>query len=486
MSIKQKAIQGVVWSIVRNWGSQAGTLIIFFILARLVEPQDFGLIALANVFLGFMRLFLEQGFGQAIIQREDLEPEHLNTAFWINLAVGVLLAAMGFSGAGLAANVFGEPALTPILRCFSVLFIVSALNKVQQSILERKFQYKTIAARWLVATFAGGAIGILMAWRGFGVWSLVAQQMVYEALGSITLWVCSDWRPGFKVSARHFHDLFGIGVHIMGFNFLTFFNTRINDFLVGYFLGATALGYYTVAYKVLNVMTQLLVNTTRDVALPTFSRLQSDPERFRRAFYKATQLTSTIAFPTFLGMAVLAPELNVLLFGEQWAPSIPLMRILAFMGVLRAITFFKGSVFVAMGKPAWWFWLSVLNATLNLVGFAIALPFGIMAVTAASVIRGYLVFPVGQWAVSKLIQERLSTYLGTFVAPVSSAVVMAGVILIVRAALQDVLKPLELLIVGTAIGSLVYVTMIYLISPKLFTELLGIARMVASRSKTQS
>lgn len=486
MSIKQKAIQGALWSVVQSWGSQAGTLIIFFILARLVDPQSFGLIALANVFLGFMKLFLEQGFGKAIIQREDLEREHLNTAFWINLAVGVVLATIGFSISGWVANAFKEPGLTPILRCFSVLFIVSALNQVQQAILERKFEYKAIAARWLVATFAGGAIGIFMAWRGFGVWSLVVQQLVYESIGSLTLWLCSDWRPGFKVSVRHFRDLFGIGVHIMGFNYLSFFNTRINDFLVGYFLGATALGYYTVAYKVLNVMTQLLVNTTRDVALPTFSRLQSDPERFRRAFYKATQLTSTVAFPTFLGMAVLAPELNLLLFGEQWAPSIPLMRVLAFMGVLRAITFFKGSVFIAMGKPAWWFRLSLLNAVLNLIGFAIALPYGIMAVTAASVIRGYLVFPIGQWAVSKLIQERLSTYLATFVAPVSSALAMAAVILITKSVLQDVLKPLELLIVGTAIGGAVYISMIYLISPKLFTELIGIAKMVASRSKTQS
>ncbi|MGG6295108.1 lipopolysaccharide biosynthesis protein [Leptolyngbya sp. AN02str] len=485
MSIKQKAIQGVVWSAVQNWGSQAGTLIIFFILARLLTPEAFGLVALANVFLAFMQLFLEQGFGQAIIQRKDLEPEHLNTAFWINLSIGCGLSLIGMGVAGTVARSFDQPELVPILRCFSVLFVITALGQVQQSLLERKFEYKAIAARWLVATFAGGVVGIGMALLGFGVWSLVAQQIVYAALGTLTLWLCSEWRPGLKISVRHFRDLFGVGMHIMGFNYLSFLNTKANDFLVGYFFTPAVLGYYSVAYRVLNVMTQMLVRTSRDVALPTFSRLQEDPERFRRAFYTATQLTSAIAFPTFLGMAVLAPELVVVLFGEQWLPAVPLMQVLALMGMLRSITFFKGSVFIAMGKPSWWFWLSALNATLNLLGFAIAFRWGIFAVTLASVIRAYVVFPIGQLAVSKLIQEGLGKYLRVFIAPLGSAIAMATAIYAVKQPLSQYLNPLGLLVVCTLFGAAVYLIMIWLWAPKLFQQAIGIARLVVSRPKAQ-
>ncbi|TVQ10271.1 MAG: lipopolysaccharide biosynthesis protein [Leptolyngbya sp. DLM2.Bin27] len=482
MSIKHKAIRGAVWSGIQNWGSQMGSLLIFFVLARLLSPEAFGLVALANVFLAFMRLFLEQGFGHAIIQRQDLEPEHLNTAFWINLASGLLLAAVGVAISAPVAGLFGQPSLTPILQWFSLLFVISALGQVQQSILERRFEYKAIAARWLFATVAGGGVGIAMALLGAGVWSLVGQQIVYEVVGAVTLWLCSDWRPGLQVSMRHFRDLFQVGIHIMGFSYLNFFSTRANEFLVGYFFSPVELGFYTVAQRVLFAMTQLLVQTSRDVALPTFSRLQEDPERFRRAFYLATQLTSAIAMPTFLGMAVLAPELVRVLFGEQWLPAAPLMQILALLGILRSITFFKGSVFVAMGKSSWWFWITVLEAGLNLLGFAIAYRWGIYAVAAASVVQAYIVFPVGQWAVCKLTQDRLGRYLRVFISPLLCAVAMAGAILLVKTVVANALSPLSIILVGTGFGAVLYVGLIRWLAPQLFEQMLDIARVMVSKS----
>ncbi|WP_421655574.1 lipopolysaccharide biosynthesis protein [Leptothermofonsia sp. ETS-13] len=486
MSIKQKAVKGVVWTTIQNWGSQAGSLIVFFILARLLQPQDFGLVALADVFLVFMQLLLEQGFAQAIIQRQELEPEHLDTAFWISLAIGMSLTLIGFASAGWVAEFLKQPLLAPILQCLSPVFVISAFSRVQQAILERQFAFKAIALRWLVGTIAGGAVGITLAFLGFGVWSLVIQRLVHEAIGTLMLWSASNWRPGFKVSMPHFRQLFGFGINIMGFNVLNFFNTRINDFLIGYFLGLIALGYYSVAYRVLTVMTQLLVRTSRDVALPTFSRLQTEPERFRRAFYTATQLTSTVAFPTFLGMATLAPELVLLLFGKQWQPSIPLMQILALMGMLRAVTFFKGSVFIAMGKPAWWFWLSVLNVVLNLIGFAIAIPFGIQAVAFAYVLRGYLAFPVGQWAVSRLIQDPLLLYLRQFITPLVSALVMATAILGAKQLLTVWLNPFGLLATCTFLGAMIHGLTIRLLAPQLFQQVLDLARLAVSRTNNQN
>ncbi|WOD38145.1 lipopolysaccharide biosynthesis protein [Nodosilinea sp. E11] len=482
MSIKHKAIRGAAWSAIQNWGSQIGSLLIFFILARLLSPEAFGLVALANVFLAFMQLFSEQGFGHAIIQRQNLEPGHLDTAFWINLTIGLFLAVISVSIATPIAGLFGQPALTPILRWFSILFVISALGKVQQSILERQFEYRAIAARWLMATVVGGAVGITMALMGAGVWSLVGQQIVHEAVGTLTLWLCSDWRPRLSASRVHFRDLFGVGMPIMGFHYLNFFSTRANDFLVGYAFTPADLGFYSVANRVLYAMTQLLVQTSRDVALPTFSRLQEDPERFRRAFYLATQVTSAIALPSFLGMAVLAPELVRILFGEQWLPSVPLIQVLALLGILRSITFFKGSVFVAMGKPAWWFWLSVLDVVLNLLAFAVAYRWGIFAVAAASVIRAYLVFPIGQWAVCHLIQDSLGKYLRVFISPLICALAMAGAMLGLKTMLGAALGPLFLIVVSTGFGAAFYVALIRLLAPQLFGQLMDIAQVVVSKS----
>jgi PST family polysaccharide transporter len=483
MSIKHKAINSVVWSAIQNWGSQIGSLVIFFILARLLSPEAFGLVALANVFLVFMRLFLDQGFGHAIIQRQDLEPEHLDTAFWINLAIGFLLTLVGISIAKPVAHLFREPALAPILRCFSLLFVVAALGQLQQSILERRFEYRSIATRWLLATVAGGGVGIAMALQGLGVWSLVGQQMVYEVIGTLTLWFCSDWRPTLRVSRRHFRDLFGVGMPIMGFNYLTFFSTRANDFLVGYAFGPKELGYFTVAYGVLNAMTQILIRTSQDVALPTFSRLQEDPERFRRAFYSATQLTITLSMPIFVGMALLSPELVKVLFGKQWLPAVAIMQVLSLLGVLRSITFFKSSALIALGKPNWLLGLAILEVLLNFLAFAISYRWGIFVFAVATVVRAYLFFPIGQWAICRFMQDSLGRYLQVFVVPSLCSAVMASTVFVARQGLSNALNPLGLIVVGTLAGAITYGIALRFLAPDLFKKIIEVAQIMTNRPK---
>jgi PST family polysaccharide transporter len=309
--------------------------------------------------------------------------------------------------------------------------------------------------------------------------------MVHESVGAIILWVYSDWRPSLRFSYQHFKHLFGFGVNILGFNFLNFFNNRVNDFLIGYFLSPVALGYYTISYRVLQVMTQLLVKTTKDVALPTFSRLQNDLRKFRKAFYTATKLTSAIAFPCCLGMVVLAPELVIVIFGEQWLPAVPIMQILAFTGMVRSISFFKSSVFLAMSKPSWWLWLSMLSVILNFLGFAISYRWGIVAVTFAYTIRSIIVFPIGQWAVSLLIKTPLLTYLRQFVAPLLSAVIMASAILIVKELFLNSFNPGIVIFLSTIFGMIIYGVSIRLFSPQLFSEFWELSRLALSKSKSE-
>ncbi|MBW4661156.1 MAG: oligosaccharide flippase family protein [Drouetiella hepatica Uher 2000/2452] len=187
MSIREQAIRGAFWSALQNWGSQAGSLIVFFLLARLLKPEMFGLVAMANIFLALLQIFLQQGFAQSLIQRKDLEAEHIDTAFWTSLAIGLSLFLMSCTGAyGVAAG-FHQPLLIPILQALSLLFLITACGNVQQALLERALNFKATATRVLSGTIAGGAIGIAMALYGFGVWSLVAQQIAQELVGVVLL-----------------------------------------------------------------------------------------------------------------------------------------------------------------------------------------------------------------------------------------------------------------------------------------------------------
>ncbi|MGK7895451.1 MAG: MOP flippase family protein [Xenococcus sp. (in: cyanobacteria)] len=482
MNLKQRAAKGLLWSAIQSWAGQVISFSVFFVLARLLQPEDFGLIALAAVFLTFMQIFLDQGFAEAIIQRKELEPEHLDTAFWISFGVSLLLMLLGIGFADVTANLLKEPELAPIVSWFSASFLFSGLSSVQQAILRRELAFKNLAIRNLVSRLIGGTIGIIMAFLGFGVWSIVCQKLSEGFAGVILLWWVSDWRPGFKVSKRHFQDLFSFGINIVALKFMVFLNRHTDDLLIGYFLGPIVLGYYSVAYRLLVLMTQVLTRTTSQVALPAFSRLQQEPEKMRGAFYKATQLNSLIAFPCFLGMSALAPELVITFFGKQWEPSIPVMRILAFIGILHSVSSFQGNVISAMGKPQWKLGVNCLNTGLNIAGFAlVVLIWGkIEFVAAAYVIRGYLISPISLWMIHKLIGVKTMEYLQKLFTPLLASIIMVGSIFAVKYLLPNSMSISIQLMVCIAVGVITYGVAIALLAPKLVGQIIDLIKLTFS------
>lgn len=476
MSLRQNAVKGVVWSAITGWGRQAIAFIVFFLLARLLGPETFGLIAMASVFMAFIQVFADQGFTEALIQRHQLDREHLDTAFWTNLGIGLLITVFCVGTAGSIADLFKQPELTSIIRWLSLSFLLRSLSSVQEAIFRRDLAFKILAIRSLVAVVIGGMVGVTMAFMGYGVWSLVGQQIVNSLVQILVLWWSSDWRPGFKVSASHFKDLFSFGLNVVGMNVLDFINSRADDFLIGYFLGSVALGYYSVAYRIMTIVIDLLTNVINQVAIPAFSRLQKEPERLRNAFYTVTKLTSLVSFPIFLGMAALAPELIRALVGSKWLPSIPVIQVLAFIGLLHSVYYFNATVIMAMGKPSWKLFINFTNSIANLISFTIAVQWGIVAVAAAFVIRGYVLSPIEIWVVWRLIRVNAFTYLSNYIAPLTGSLVMTAAILGIKYFFSSFLNLYILIAVCMGIGSLVYGLTVFLMAPTLFRQVLDLAQ----------
>lgn len=483
MSLRQEAIKGVMWSAAENWGGQFTTFVVFFILARLLEPEVFGLVALAGLFIAFMQVFLDQGFSEAIIQRQEVDSDYLSTAFWTNFLMGVVLSISSVAMAGFVAAFFKQPQLIPIVRWLSVGFIFSSLSSVQNAILSRKLAFKSIALRSLTANVIGSVVGILMAISGYGVWSLVSQQLVSGAIGVLVLWRVSDWRPTLRFSTKLLKELLSFGVSGVGFKILNFFNRRSDDLLIGYFLGAVQLGYYTVAYRLLLAMTQILISTISKVALPTFSRLQQDRERIQRAFYMVTQMSAFIALPVFVGVAVLAPELVQVLFGKQWMLSVPVMQILSLIGPLHAVFFYNSTVLVALGKPGWRLGIHLLNTGVNVVSFFLVVHWGIIAVASAYVVRGYLLAPVSILAIKKLIHIKASTYLAQYTSPLIGTLLMATGMLLIKYLLQSFSSLYLVIMISTSVGALIYTLAIMLFAPRLFQQIFEILRSALLKRK---
>jgi PST family polysaccharide transporter len=429
MEFRQRVLKGVVWAAVERWGAQIVGLIILLLLARRLEPTAFGMVAMAAVFIALIEAVVDYGLAEAVIQRKDLEPEHLDSAFWLNAGIGVGMCIVCIAAAGPVAAVMKEPALKPVIQWLSLTFVFGGLRAVQDALLRRSLEFRTLALRTLVGHTAGGVVAVTMASRGYGVWSLVGLELTRRGVATAVLWLATTWRPRMRFSKAHVRELIPFSANVIAIRLLNFVNTRSDDMLIGIFLGPVALGYYTVAYQLIRQVERFITGVTSQVAFPAFSRLQHDPEKLRQAFYTATRYTSFLALPIFLGFAALAPEIVGVVFGDKWVNSIPVMQILAFIGLLHVMYYFNGNVIMAMGKPSWRLGLNVLNAVSNVIAFAFAVRYGIVAVAIAYTVRGYLLSPLPIMAVRRLIHLDYRRYFSNLVPAFVAAVAMTLVVL---------------------------------------------------------
>jgi O-antigen/teichoic acid export membrane protein len=481
VDLKQEAVRSVTWSAARKWGVRLISFLVMLILARLVSPGSFGLVAYATVFTAFAQIFVDQGFSDAIVQFPKLEREHLDTAFWVSILTGAILTVVGITASGLIANIFREPDLKPIVSWLSLIFILSSLSSVQQSILRRELAFKQLTIRSLTATIVSGIVAVVMAFLGFGVWSLVAKLLVEAIVSVIALWQVSNWRPSFHFSKESFKELFSYGINIVGGDFVDFLSVHSDDFLIGYFLGTVVLGYYTLAYNLLIVMTDLLVSVPNAVAFPVFSKIQDDPERLKSAFYEVTLLQSLMAFPLFLGVSAVAPEAVRVLYGDKWITSIPVVQILMLMGIVRSASYFYSSIFRAAGKPFWRFGIYALTAALNVVGFLLVVRMGIVAVAISYVVVSYGLMPLYFLLIRNLIHVTIRSHLNQYVPALISSLIMIAIVFLLKYGIGDnLLLPVRLFIL-VIVGAGTYVVSIRVIRPSLYKKMLELAHMAFPR-----
>lgn len=461
MSLRKQAARGVFWSAARNWGYQISSLVVFAVLSRLLTPEAFGLVALATLFIEFTKLITEQGMADALVQRKNLEPEHLDTAFWVSLGFGTGLTIIMASTSGLVANLVNEPDVAPILAWLSLRLAISGLSNVQMALLARELRFATLTLRTLSAVVVGGIVGVSAALAGAGVWSLVAQALTMEVVGVVALWTASDWRPRARFSRERFKELFVFGANVVGFRVLRFANRRVDNLMIGTFLGATALGFYVVGYRLLNLIINMTTSVIGSVAFPVFSKIQENRGRVRSAYYRSIRLTALASFPAFAGVIAIAPEATRLLFGNQWDASIPVMRVLALAGLVQSILFVDSTVIKSLGKPSWRVAIMGGTTVALVLAFAIAVQFGIVQVAIAMVVVTYATAPVWLYASNRLIGLRAGTYLRQVWAPMLSATVMAGVVFATKLLVAD-LSLLWRVAIAVAVGVATYGALLWI------------------------
>ena len=470
------SIYGVVWSAVQKGGASIISVIVHIVLARLLLPKHFGLVAMANVAVAFIGLVKDQGFGPAIIQRDNLESRHLDAALWTVLGVGLLLAAAGFAAAPWVALFFDAPKLEPVLRVLLLSIPLASVSSIPEAILRREMEFKSLSVRTLLANLVGGTVAVIMAFIGWGVWALVALSLTKTVVGTVVLWVATGWWPKLTYSIDHLKDLFSFGVNITGQKILNFFNRQADDIIIGYFLGASALGFYSVAYEILKGMTDIVARTMTNVALPAFSRLQNDLPRLRKAFLTAVRTTALISFPAFVLYGVVAHDLFLVIYEPKWLPSVPTSQVLACIGILHSVVLFNPPILKSLGKPHWELSLSVLNVVGNLTGFLIGVQFGFFWVAVAYVTRGYLFAPIELHLVHRLIDFDVGEYLRGLFFPALGSILLAASVLGAQALLPaDSIGEIRLAI-GILVGLATYSAYTYFALPDQTRRVVGMIR----------
>jgi len=475
-SLTDTAARGVAWNALRAVSTRLITAAVFVVLARKLDPADFGIVALAMVFIVLISVLVESGFAEAIIQRKKVTQTDLNSAFWLNNAVSLALAVALFASADILSKTLGQPQLAPVLRVLSLVFVFSALASVPQAILRRGLAFRAVALRHLGGTLAGGAVGVAMALAGAGVWSLVGQLVATAGVGTAILWGMSRWRPGGHVSAASIKGLLSFSGNILGGRLAVFATGRSDDFLIGVVLGPVALGLYTVAYKILLILTETIIWTLGEVTFPVLSRLGSDPERRRRAFIGLTGLCAVVAVPTFLGLAVTAPELILVVFGPRWADAIPVAQTLPLVGIAHSAVSCNKAALNAVGRPDLTLRIGLLTGVVNVIGFAVTVHWGILAVAMSYVVCSYLLAPVSIWLATRVLSVGATSYLRLFAGPVASGLVMVVCVLGTKAALEEETGNLVRLLVSILVASTTYVAMLYLTVRRQVVDLMSRAR----------
>jgi PST family polysaccharide transporter len=471
---RKSIIKGIKWSAASQFGRQLFQFLTTIILARLLTPVDIGLAGMALLVIGFLNIFKDFGTSAAIIQRKQTTEGLLSSLFWFNLFLGAVLSCLMFVSSHLLSQIFNDLRLLPIFRVLSIIFVTNSFGVVIQALLERKLAFNIIARIEVISAIISSVIGIGMAFSGFGVWSLVFQSLSASVVSSFLLFIVGGWKPSAMFAFSDVASVFGYSANLTGFNIFNYFVRNADNFLIGKFLGASALGYYSLAYRIMLYPLQNLTAIISRVMFPVFSKISEDDDYFKKMYLRMSSFIAICTFPLMMGIMVLSDKLIVSIFGAQWAETSNILFFLAPIGLLQSVDATTGIIFQSKGKTSWMFIWGIISGAIFVSAFSIGLKWGTVGVAASYFIAYLLILYPGLYFPFKLIGLKVWHFVrelsGIFIVSLFMMTVIVCVRLFLGAINQN--QNLALLVL---LGILVYLLLIYRSKKQFVGELLNMA-----------
>ena len=363
-------------------------------MARLIMPEDFGMVAMVTAVTHFADQFRTLGLAQSTIQKKDLTQGQISAMFWINLGIGALLTLAVAAGAPLIAWFYKEPALMGIALASSLAFVLNGANVQHTALLNRQMMLGRLATVEIVSVAGSSLAGVLGAWNGMGYWALVLMNISLPAIRGLMLWFATGWRPSVILRGTGIRKMLSFGAGVSGFNVVNYFSRNLDNVLIGRFAGKQQLGYYAKAYSLLLLPIAQIRTPLINVGIPALSALQDDPERYRRYYVKIVGTIGFLSMPLVAWMIVGAPDVIRILLGERWMPASELFAILGIVAFIQApLTAARGLPMLTTGQGRKYFLFGVVNSLLVVGGFAAGLPWGARGVAWGYVVATYVAIP---------------------------------------------------------------------------------------------
>ena len=389
-SLKSKTIQGLSWSFVELAGMQVVQFVTGIILARLLFPEQFGLIGMITVFIAVAKTFLDSGFGDALIQKRDATITDTCSIFYFNIAVGLVAAGLVCLIAPWISAFYNQPVLIPLTRVLSLIIVIESLGLIQTTVLIKRIDFKTQMKIGLTAIVLSGIIGIVLAAVGFGVWSLVAQQVSRSLIRTGCLWIFNSWRPTLIFSFNALRRMFGYGSRLLLSSLLNRVFDNLYYLIIGKLFSARDLGLYTRGKTMQDLPSVTFSEMVTRVTFPILASIQDDKARIKKSLEKVSANMALVNFPMMIGLALISRPLVLVLLTEKWAGAIPYMELLCVASLLTPFLWINMNIMLSMGRSGLYLKIGVINKILVVVSIAITWRYGIIAMIIGGIVVTFI------------------------------------------------------------------------------------------------
>lgn len=467
--VKKQVLSGLLWKFLERGGAQGIQFIVQLILARLLLPKDYGLIALIAIFISLANVFVQGGFNTALIQKKNVTDTDLSSVFYLNLFVASILNIVLYFTAPLIANFYEVQQLIPVLRIMSLTLFFGAINSIQNAVVSRRMHFKKLFFSSLGSIGISGLTGITMAYMGFGVWALVVQQLVYNVMTTIILWFTVQWRPKLVFSLEGVRGLFSFGWKLLASSLIGTLYMNLESLIIGKIYNAGMLGFYNRGKQFPSLIVTNIDGAIQSVMLPTYSAQQDNKNRIKKMVRRSIVTSSFIIFPIMVGLAVVAKPFIELVLTDKWLPAVPFLQLYCATYALYPIHTANLQAINALGRSDIYLKLEIIKKLVGLIILGVSFFYGVYAIALGTVVSGIISTIINAYPNKRLLNYSYKEQWKDIIPSLILSLVMGSVIYLIHFMNFNVWITLFSQLI---VGVVVYVGMAYLFKLECFRYLL--------------